>query len=476
MILPLLSAILGIIAFLPANLYFLGFIFLAPLFVFFMKEKKLWRLVLGAFIFRIVFGLGTVYFTLEPITWISSSLIFIGLPISFFIFRKAINFFFAKYLADFSIRQSAIGYYAPLFSLPFFWILFDYLEAQYSFLPTYLITAGNIFGSSPFAGLAGIGGLVFLTFFVAVINAIVANFILKFKTLKPKNLLYYSLAVFFIILAAWQISSYQIRKNSADYNNRKNSLKIAAVSVNDRFNFGEIESLKNELAGKKIDLTVFPEDMLDDDYGLTSLNLYQKLAERLDIHLIAAFNTRQSGRKYVSAILFNEKGDVAGVYNKNRLTFVGEYWPFGNWRPALYDWLKEKNPKTGKYAVFNPQDPPLRGDKKILSLNRQENIVNFASLICLEIQYPDDLKEYKKMGAKFIINPASNRWIDLGTKHFLYLTNNLRKIESVWLKMPIISGGVKDFAGVITPDGKIDIVDYENGDKNYGIFFGEIKY
>jgi len=81
MTLPILSAILGILALLPVNFYFFGFVFLTPLFIFFLKEERFWRLVLGAFIFRWIFGLGTVHFTLEPITWFLSSLIFLGLPV-----------------------------------------------------------------------------------------------------------------------------------------------------------------------------------------------------------------------------------------------------------------------------------------------------------------------------------------------------------------------------------------------------------
>ena len=115
-------------------------------------------------------------------------------------------------------------------------------------------------------------------------------------------------------------------------------------------------------------------------------------------------------------------------------------------------------------------------NKKNLSINQQKNVLEFASLICLEIHYPSDLKKYKQMGAKFIVNPTSNRWLDLGEKHFLYLADNLKKIESVWLKIPIISSGVKDYAGIITPDGKTQLVNYESNSKNYGVFTGEIKY
>ena len=93
-----------------------------------------------------------------------------------------------------------------------------------------------------------------------------------------------------------------------------------------------------------------------------------------------------------------------------------------------------------------------------------------------EYQAKEILAKYKKMGVRFFVNPTSNRWLDMGIKHFLYLTNNLRKIEAVWLKTPIIASGVRDYAGIIAPDGKTDLIDYNDQNKNFAVFFGEIKY
>ena len=466
MLLPLLSAILGILAFSPANLYFLGFIFLAPLFIFFLKEDRFWRLVLGAFIFRWVFGLGTVYFTLEPLTWLLSSLIFLGLAVSVFLLKKIYKHLLPE-----------ISNYALIFSLPFIWTLFDHLEARYSLLPAYIMTAGNIFGSSPFVGLSAIGGLIFLIFFAASINILVADLILKIKIRELKNSFWHFFIIIFIIFAAWQISNSELQKNSNYYNGLKNSLKISAVSVNDKFNIKDADELASELAESGSDLIIFPEDILNDPSASPrSFDFYGGLAKELNTPLLAAFKTRRDEKKYNSAVLFDKNGEVVDVYDKNRLTFIGEYWPFGGWHPFFYDWLGKNDSKFENYTIFNSQDPYFQGDKKNLSINSRESTLDFAVLICLEIHYPNDLQKYKEMGAKFIINPTSNRWLDLGTKHFLYLADNLKKIESVWLKIPIISSGVKDYAGVILPNGKTYLVNYESDSQNYNVFIGKIKY
>ncbi len=470
MLLPFLSAILGILAFLPFDYFWLlGFFYLVPLFIFFIKENKFWRLILGTFIFRFILGLGTVYYTLEPITWISSILIFLGLPISVFVIKKILNF----YSFHFPKNSLFIIHYSLFIIIPLLWILFDHLQARFSLLPTYIITAGNVFGSSPFLGLAAIGGLLSLTFFAATINALIAILISKIKFLNSKFIILNSLFIILLIVAGWQISNYQLQKNAISYNNLSNSLKIAVVSTNEKFDFAQFSQIKAELANQKTDLIIFPEDMFNEIDFLKNVDFYQNLSEELGVNLIATFDTIQNNKKYNSAVLFDKNGEIIGIHNKNRLTFIGEYWPFGKWQPSLYSWLRKNNPELNDYAVFNPQNPYFRGEKKLLLL--LESSIAFVALICLEIHYPSDLKEYKKMGARFIVNPTSNRWLDIGTKHFLYLTNNLRKIESVWLEIPIISSGVKDFAGIITPDGKTQFINFENQSKNYGIFIGEIR-
>lgn len=323
-------------------------------------------------------------------------------------------------------------------------------------------------------GLATINGLIFLTFFGATINALIAFLILKIKPLNFKFLALYSLLITVIVLGAWQISKFQLQKNAVVYNNLENSFKIASLSTNEKFNIQSFNEIKNELTKEEFDLLVLPEDILGSSFGI---DFYQDLAKKLNINLLATFDTIQNKKKYNSSVLFDRKGEMVDIYNKNHLTFAGEYWPFGKWIPFYFEWLKKIEPGIQNYAVFDPQNPYYRGEKKNLTMEYgSRETVKFASLICLEIHYPEDLKKYRERGTRFVINPTSNRWLDLGLKHFLYLTNNLRKIEAIWLKMPIISSGVRDFAGIIRPDGKADLIDFEDKNQDYGLFRGEIRY
>ncbi|MEK7122113.1 MAG: nitrilase-related carbon-nitrogen hydrolase, partial [Patescibacteria group bacterium] len=463
MILPVLAAILGIAAFLPFGFSWLfGFIFLAPLFVFFIRENNFWRLIGGAAVFRLIVASGAVYYTLEPITWGLSILIFAGLPVSVYFIKKFLNRF-----NDYLVYDSRF----LIFFLPFLWTFFDHFQARYTLLPNYITTAGNSLGSSPFLGLAAFGGLIFLTFFTALINALFAVFIFKIKSLNSKFYILNSFIIILIIFLGWQVSRFELRKNAENYASLENSLKIAVVSANENFDLQSLSSLENDLSNEKeINLLILPEDIFNNS---VKADFFQNLAKKLNINLNVTLDTGQKGERYNSSLLIDNQGEIVGIHHKSRLTFMGEYWPFKNWRPFYLNWLKKNNSEIGNYVVFNSDNPYRRGEKNLLTIRGQTDSINFASLICLEIHYPADLKKYKKMGVKFLINPTSNRWADIGLKHFLYLAANLKKIESVWLETPIVFSGVNDFAGLAAPDGITRLVDFEEKNKNYGLFVGE---
>jgi len=463
--LPVLSALAGIVAFLPNNFYPAIFIFLVPLFIFFVREEKLWRLIAGALLFRLLFSLGTVYFTLEPILWISSLLIFLGLPIFIFLFKKLL-----RQGSQTSLWKSD---FPALIFLPFVWTFFDYLQAQYSLIPDYVTIAGNALGSSPFLGLAGIGGIIALTFFVALINILITALIMQ----KQRNRFAIALGatIGIILFSGWQISNFELRKNAAVYAALQNSFTIAVISTGDTFTADSFNGLVQELARQKTDFVVFPENIFNRQ---TSPLIFQNTARGLHTNVLAAYDTFQNGNKYNSSILFDAQGDIVGIHNKNRLTFIGEYWPFGNWQPSLYTWLREKNPEIGTYAIFDQKNADAPGQRNLLSATFGGNAVLFAAPICLEIQYSSDMKAYRAQGARFIVNQSSNRWISagLGLVHFLYLETSLKKIESVALQLPIISSGVDDIIGVILPDGQTRLLNYQTTNKNYSVFFGTIRY
>ena len=496
MLLPILSSILGILAFLPFKFFWpFGFIFLVPLFIFIAKEKSFWRFILGIFIFRIILMITVFYFAFDPIIFGLHALLFTALMTPLFLFKQRRRLLFIV--------------------LPIFYAFADLFADHFSFSPANILAAGNIFGSSPFLGLANFGGLTFLTIFATSINAVIAFLTALIdessKNFKKTPVIILIFLIITALFSGWQISQSQLQKNSLDYQNKKNALTVALVSVNSEIDkkfpsFDNIlnetdrkaveaiireslSPLKKELIGKKLDILALPEDMIDiedwnnadkeakNKFGIENdkilIQAYRALARELNANLTTAFTTYQNGKRYNTAILFNQKGEILDIRDKSRLTITSEYWPFGGWQPFYYKWAKKLQPDIAENsALFNEEYQYNKGERKNLAA---ENF-NFALLICLEIHYPYDVQKFKKMGADFIINTTSNRWINYGLENYLTLTANLRKIESVWLKTPIAFNGKIEKAGIITPNGKIQSVNFETDSKNYNIFIGEIRY
>ena len=132
-LLPLFSAVLGIFTSPPFNIWPILFIALVPIFFFLSEKKGFLELFLGLFIYKLIFIAWVGYFVFEPIVFFLSALIFSFLSVPFFLISR-----YSKNVA--------------LYFLPFLWVFFEFIEAQYSIVPFYIITQGNLLGASHLLG------------------------------------------------------------------------------------------------------------------------------------------------------------------------------------------------------------------------------------------------------------------------------------------------------------------------------------
>ena len=271
-------------------------------------------------------------------------------------------------------------------------------------------------------------------------------------------------------------------KNEILYQTKKNVLKIAAISNNEDFDEELIQKLVQnyqkkydipahaqiisflnpifeEASSSDFDILFLPEHFIDltgiEDYlniesGKELTKAYQYFTKKLNRPIAVVFANKQNGRNYNSTFLFYPNGEKE-IYNKKILMFIGEVFPFKNGQ---------------SYFAFG----------KELKTFKTKNIP-FVSAMCSEIHYPSDLYKAKKRGIKFIYTPTSNRWAGqgIGLYQYLFSTNHLKKIMSVWLKTPIINVGRNDFPGIYSPDGKTRLIEFESQNQDYQIFSGEIR-
>ncbi|MDP3727282.1 MAG: nitrilase-related carbon-nitrogen hydrolase [bacterium] len=490
MVLPVLSAILGITAFSPLPYSWLAvFICLVPLILFYRRETRLLRLLAGTALFRLIFAAGVVYFAFEPFGWIASALLFLGLPISFHLIRR-----FA-------------GPAAALTSFPILWTFWDLLEARYTFLPMYVMVLGNALAPSPFLGLASWGGFIGPTLFGVLINTLVAAaFLAKGKRLRMAL----AGASILLLAAGWFASRALLLANAREYAARPREIRIASLSTDETFDkpirvfpsdtLGTGERIQaaaiiNRLLApiaealehqQSLDLVILPEDMIDleswndadpeamEKFGIESggvlIGAYRDLARHLHANLTATFTTIQDGKRYNTTLLFERSGALAGRYNKVRLTLGGEYWPFGNWRPFYWNAIARVRPEiTMSSPLFDTRFGYTPGEPELLAADG----FTFAAPICIEIHYPWMVRDLTARGASFIAHTANNRWVTIGFDQYLRLTNSVRRVEAVWLSMPIVIGGRNARAGLIGPDGRMERISAD--DRSPAAFIGTVS-
>ena len=475
-ILPIVAALLGVVAFSPLPYgYWFGFIFLVPLFIFFTRLQTLFVSLFGALLFYLLLRLGASYFSLEFISIGVSTLIFCEIPISIFLLRAVYK----------RVRGCEISPMWVLFSLPFVWTLWDTVLARYSPLPTTILSVGNILGSSSFVGLAVFGGIVGLTLFVTIINALIAIIVIRLSRLRRQGVrdIYLPLAGTVLILGLAAVSSWLIlNQRSVEYRERTVHITVTALSITKYPIFSQRILAERAVQETSADLVVFPEVFFTNighaDYQ-TEAEMGAAIASLLpgDAALgVGVFNFRPSGldERYETAVLAGG-GGVQGIHHKAHPVFIGEYWPFGSWHPALYDWLRSRNPRYGAFAMFNKQNGYTAGTVNTLTATIGGASTTLAILVCSEMHYPSDILWYRAHGARFLVNSTSNRWLGKGKDHFLFLTNNLRRIEAIETGMPIIVSGFEDVAGVFTPDGREQTVSYQQTGDGYALFSGSIK-
>lgn len=487
------AAIFEILASPPFSLYWLIFIFAVPLLIFLEKERNLFHLWAGLLTYRLIASLGITYFVFDPFLFLASILIFSGLPLSFYFVKRLVN----KNLA--------------FLSLIILWPFWELLEARYTALPNFAMTTGSSLGPSIFLGLAAFGGLPTLIIFIIIINFLVFTIYRQTKNKKPIKLLI--AASIIILVAGALVSQLLLNKNAADYESLKNIKRLVLVSESGYFDRvfktkiltseqlnqtidEALAPLFNDLKSrdKDFDIVVLPESMIDLDLRSTTnqaafdkfkisnngilITKYGEFAKKLNKDLITNIISVQNGKRYNTILFFNRNGELVDIFNKKNLVISGEYWPFGNWRPFYFYWVKSLDPNLYRqyqeYSFFNPSKSFSRGTTRVVNF---DNLI-FATAECSEIHYPDEMQARVKLGGQLILNISSNLWVPEGISlnQYLRLTDNLRRIESVWLKVPVTSNGRRTWLSLATPDGKITSAGYTSAEKNYNISVAEIKF
>ncbi len=152
--------------------------------------------------------------------------------------------------------------------------------------------------------------------------------------------------------------------------------------------------------------------------------------------IIGAVIVRQVSdeRKYVlfnSAISTDQQGKVTGRYDKQFLLAFGEYLPFGEMFPVLYQW----SPNSGHFAK----------GKSLAPLNVAGHPI--ATFICYEDLLPGFINDMlRQQNSHLLVNMTNDAWFGDSTEPYLHLAlAKLRAVEQRRFLVRSTNSGVSAF-------------------------------
>lgn len=203
---------------------------------------------------------------------------------------------------------------------------------------------------------------------------------------------------------------------------------------------------RGAMQAKPLDLVVWSETSIGGAVDERTANAHyeQRIGRELPIPTIFGAVLRtpvDDARKYTlsnSALVTNEEGSVVGRYDKQFLLGFGEYLPFGEMFPILYEW----SPNSGRFTPGKSFEPLPVGERSV------------ATFICYEDIIPSFVNRIMSNGSPgLLVNLTNDAWFGDTTQPWIHLAlAKLRAIEQRRFFVRSTNSGVSAF---IDPLGRI---------------------
>jgi apolipoprotein N-acyltransferase len=195
-----------------------------------------------------------------------------------------------------------------------------------------------------------------------------------------------------------------------------------------------------EVIGQGADVVVWPESGYN--YGIRdgTANLADKVLGPITKPVIFGAVRVEPGeqrRYFNSAFLVAGNGDVLGTYDKTYLLAFGEYIPFGEWLPFLYD----VSPNTTAFSR-GAHTRPLEHDG-----------IKYGMLICYEDILPGFVRDVMQSEPDVLVNITNDAWFGKTREPVIHLALSVfRAVEHRRYLVRATNTGV---SAIIDPAGRI---------------------
>lgn len=143
-------------------------------------------------------------------------------------------------------------------------------------------------------------------------------------------------------------------------------------------------------------------------------------------------------RSFNTAFLIDEDKRLLGTYDKTFLLAFGEYIPFGDRFPILYDW----SPNTGRFTPGSHVRPLVLGDVRI------------ATLICYEDILPAFVRKAVRAGSPHLLaNLTNDAWFGDTQEPWVHLA--LAKLRAVEHHRALVRATNSGVSAIVDPVGRV---------------------
>ncbi len=447
------SGILLVLSFPTIDFFFLAWIALVP-FLLSLYNKSPKEAFWAGIIFGIPYFFGTEYWIYHSINHYGGVPFFASIAIVF-----ALCLYLSLYTGVFALLSS-VNFRSSRLPIPFFapslWVALEFLRS-------YVFTGfpWSSIGYSQYKFLsiiqiADITGIYGVSFLVVAVNDAFAEFFLLRRRFREMPLFPMSLSVIWIsflllfvstslIYGQWRLSQERpgnVLRASVIQGNIEQDRKWDPAYQDTVMETYSDRSL--QAASSSPNLIVWPETSVPFFFG-TDREYTEKLTalqNQLGAYLLfgsVLVKEKSKERKLLSnsALLLDETGNVAYVYDKIHLVPFGEYVPLQN----LFFFINKLVAGIGDY---------IQGDRYEIA---ETPFGGFATLICYEVIFPGLVRKFYFKGGDFIVNITNDAWFGKTTGPYQHFSIAVfRAIEN---RKPLIRAANTGISGFIDSNGRI---------------------
>jgi apolipoprotein N-acyltransferase len=476
----LLSAGLLTLAFPAADLHFLAWIALVPLFGR-IRDAGPWRALL------LSLATGYLFYTIH--LWWALRLDGMN-PFNFALGNLVNAWYFGAFgLAAWYFRERWPQWISLTY--PSAWVALEYVRSHIGFFSApWGILGYSQYSVLPVAGISAYSGVYGVSFLLVAVNAALSDLIPWHMRLLhgkggpeeiPRGSRTLSFGILAVVLVPLSVSflsgALPAKKSEAN-----KGLKVSLVQGNMSYEeqnkpfpvyremaFDKYLRLTMSSAGSGPDLVVWPSSSVPGrlPFDETLKGKLSDVARETGAYFLVGtagfdkFNEEQRRLQRVanSAFLFTPRGEIVGRYDKMRLLPFDEYLPLREYL-AWPSWI----------ATQGMTDHLPGRVRTIFRMGK----ARFGVLICWENLFPDQFREMSSRGVDFMVSMTNEGFTLIPEAHYQLLA--IYRFRAIENRVSIVRTDTKGVSCVIDPDGRITArVQDRNKDVNVeGYVVGEV--